>query len=502
MAAVVLDKHNVFDTDDPRESGWFYRLANRLHVVTRDEVILKQLLLEPGDAFDARLADESGRILRRNAYFFDATLTPVENADGSVDLEVMTKDVWTLSPQLSFSRAGGENETLFGLEEMNLLGKGQRLLVARKDGVDRESTEFAFGDDHIGSTWIGAAVRIQDNSDGHKHEATLRKPFHSLESRFSAGMTFADIDEREARYFLGEEAAEYQRRHRLLTAFAGWSSGLDNGWVRRYTAGIVDDENRFGDAVDPSLPSLIPADRHLVYPFIGIEVFEDRFETARNHDQIGKTEDFFLGLRATARVGWADTGFGADRDALVFDAFVSRGFGSLADTALLVTAAASGRVESGSTANRRIDASARFYRKLSDKRLFFMTLEGVAGRKLDLEELVELGGDTGLRGYPLRYQTGHSKLLFTIEQRYYTDWYPFRLFRVGGAMFADVGRSWGRNPLGDENQGWLRDVGIGLRFASTRSGARRVIHFDIAFPLDGDDSIDSVQILLESKRSF
>ena len=89
-----------------------------------------------------------------------------------------------------------------------------------------------------------------------------------------------------------------------------------------------------------------------------------------------------------------------------------------------------------------------------------------------------------------------------MEQRFFWDWYPFRLFRVGGAVFADVGRTWGDNPVGSESAGWLRDVGFGFRFAPTRTGARKILHLDIAFPLDGDDSIDSVQILLESKKSF
>ena len=102
----------------------------------------------------------------------------------------------------------------------------------------------------------------------------------------------------------------------------------------------------------------------------------------------------------------------------------------------------------------------------------------------------------------MRYQTGDSKFLFTVEQRFFTNWYPFRLFRVGGAVFADVGRTWGRNPIGEPELGWLRDVGFGFRFAPTRASSNKLIHLDIAFPLDGDQSIDSVQILLESKRSF
>ena len=76
------------------------------------------------------------------------------------------------------------------------------------------------------------------------------------------------------------------------------------------------------------------------------------------------------------------------------------------------------------------------------------------------------------------------------------------LFGAGGAVFADVGRTWGRNPIGEPELGWLRNVGFGLRLAPTRASANKMIHIDIAFPLDGDPSIDSVQILLESKRSF
>ena len=106
-----------------------------------------------------------------------------------------------------------------------------------------------------------------------------------------------------------------------------------------------------------------------------------------------------------------------------------------------------------------------------------------------------------MRGYPLRYQAGDSKVLATIEQRYYTDWYPFRFARVGGAIFADAGRVWGPNPLGPDNRGWMTDVGIGLRLALTRV-SERVVHLDIAFPLNDDPTIDEVQILLESRKSF
>ena len=44
---------------------------------------------------------------------------------------------------------------------------------------------------------------------------------------------------------------------------------------------------------------------------------------------------------------------------------------------------------------------------------------------LDPDQQLLIGGDTGLRGYPLGYESGTSRGLLTVEQRFYTDWYPF-----------------------------------------------------------------------------
>ena len=37
----------------------------------------------------------------------------------------------------------------------------------------------------------------------------------------------------------------------------------------------------------------------------------------------------------------------------------------------------------------------------------------------DMGEQLLLGGDNGLRGYPLRYQSGNKSLLFNVERRAY-----------------------------------------------------------------------------------
>jgi len=502
VGEIRLEKANVFNLSDPAENNWLYRLANRLHIVTNDKVIRKQLLIQSGDTYSERLIDESERILRGNTYLFDARIKPTKVEAGVVDLTVHTRDVWTLNPDISLSRSGGENRTKIGLEDSNLFGSGQLLRVARTENIDRTEKTFEFADRHLGRSWIDASLKFADNSDGKLNWLSVQRPFYALDARWSAGATLLEHEKRDALYRSGDEAAEYRQERDYFSAFGGWSKGLQNGWARRWTAGAVFDDNRFSVVPNPELPALLPDNRKLVYPFISVDILKDDYQTSTNHDQLGKTEDFYLGSRLFASLGWASESFGADRNALIISARASRGFGSLQKSALLLAASVDGRVESGDARNTLLTASARYYQTQSAKRLFFMSLSVTAGHAVDLDNPVHIGGNTGLRGYPLRYHSGDSKLLLTAEQRFFTDWYPFRLVRIGAAIFADAGRVWGNNPVGPERSGWLTDVGFGLRFAPTRSSNRKMIHLDIAFPLGGDASIDSVQILLESKRRF
>lgn len=500
---VVLDRQNVFNLGDPKEDRRLYRLANRLHVVTREEVIRGQLLFQPGDRFDARLLEETERILRRNEFFIDATVRPIAFEGGMVDIEVVTEDVWSLTPKASFSRSGGENRVSLGAEEVNLLGNGQFLRARYLSNVDRDSTQLEFEDRTLNHGWWGLLVRAADNSDGDSALISLERPFPALDARWSAGLRFTTDDRVTPLYSLGDENAEFRHERDFHRIYGGWSMGLKSGWVHRWTAGYIHDDNRFSAPLepDPDRVTVIPTDRNLRYPFIGLEILEDNFEKAENVNVMGRTEDVLLGARLAATLGYSSTTLGADRNAWVASAQGSVGFGSLNSKALLLGFNGQARLEDGDLRNARLRFDARYYRRQSDRRTFFVEVSGTAGDNLDLDDPIELGGRTGLRGYPLRYQGGDAKAVLSVEQRWFTNKYPFRLFRLGAAVFADVGRAWGENPIGEENQGWLRDVGFGLRIAPVRA-SRRIVHIDFAFPLDGDSSIDSVQVLFRARSTF
>jgi len=502
IGEIYVDPQNIFDGSDPEESGRLYRLANQLHVQTRPHVIAQQLLFRSGDRYSQRLLAESERILRGNRFLYDASVKPVAYHDGKVDVAVLTRDVWTLNPGISFGRHGGENTYGFEIEELNILGTGTSLTLSRKSGIDRDSTLLQFKDPHLLGTWANLDLKYADNSDGYQRGFSLDHPFYALDTRWASGMTVLDDDRVEPLYDLGKTVARFRERHKFGEAYWGWSHGLDGGWTRRWSVGVTYDDKQFGAAPDWTGLTLLPEDRKLVYPWIGFELIQDGFARYRNHDQIGRTEDFYLGTRFGMRLGWADAGLGSDRNALLFSANIGHGFGESEHSTLVMSGAIDGRLEDGTLRNTVFDASLRYYNKQSERRLFFTTLAAAAGRNLDLDNQILLGGDNGLRGYPLRYQTGEASAILTMEERYFTDWYPLRLLRIGGAVFFDVGRTWGSTDVGSPSQGWLKDVGVGLRIGNSRSGLGNIIHVDLALPLDGDPSISKVQLLVETKQRF
>jgi hemolysin activation/secretion protein len=123
-------------------------------------------------------------------------------------------------------------------------------------------------------------------------------------------------------------------------------------------------------------------------------------------------------------------------------------------------------------------------------------------RHPDVPAPLQLGGDTGLRGYPLSFQSGERRALLTLEERIYADWHPYRLIRVGGAVFMDAGRAWNGAEQVTANERVLTDWGFGLRVTDSRSSLGTVLHFDLAFPLNARDQVRSSQFVIKSQTSF
>ena len=151
--------------------------------------------------------------------------------------------------------------------------------------------------------------------------------------------------------------------------------------------------------------------------------------------------------------------------------------------------------------NSIVYAGARYYRRNFERHVFSASLSAVAGHNLDAENQVLLGGDNGLRGYPLRYQAGERSVAAhgraaVLHRLVSVAAVPRGLRRVHGR-----GPRHGNGSARDAALGTLYDVGVGLRLSSPRSSGRSIVHIDLAFPLNGDPSIDKVQLVVETKSS-
>lgn len=505
IGEISIVNQNVFDLDDPEEDRSLYRLANALHIRTRPDVIESQLLFKSGDDYSQRLMEESERILRSNRYLRDAEIRLQRHSQDSVDVAVCTTDVWTLNPSVSFGRGGGKNSGGIGLKEYNLLGSGTQIGVSYKSTVDRNSTALNFADTNLFGSRYQLSGTYADNSDGFTHELDFSRPFFALDTRRAAGMSYFDEQSIQSLYDRGEIAAQYELSVRHHEIFAGFSPGLQGDYVRRYTAGLVYDSHEFSPAASDGFGfEPLPPRREYVYPFVGIEIRQDAYVEATNLDQIAQVEDRFLGRAFSLRVGYSSAALGSTANALHVSGEFSDALHVSERATWLLSTEFSDRIEAGASQNAELTASSRFDFRQSERYLLHMAISGTLGHELDLDNPVYMGGDSGLRGYPLRYQVGDKSVLLTAEQRVFTEWYPFRLFHVGGAIFFDAGRVWGQptGPTGGVSDGWLKDAGFGLRIGNSRSGTGRMIHVDLAFPLDGRDDISSVQLLVEASKGF
>lgn len=493
---------DIFDTSDPKEDKLLFRAANALHIQTRPSVIRRALLFKSGEPLSLRLIEETERLLRSNRYVYDVQLRPVAYQDGVVDIEVLTRDTWSLDPGVSIGRSGGANSSGIHLKEYNLLGTGTSVNFGHSRTVDRTSNEFQFSSDRIFGSWASIGLSHAANSDGRREAASIVRPFYALDARWSAGITAAKDTRVDAVYNAGKVVGQYRHRQQQTEAFAGWSPGLAEGWVQRYSVGVGYQNDAHAPEPGLTAPARLPSDEKLVAPFVRLALIEDRFERELNRNLVGRPEFFALGLAANVQLGWASTGLGSSRDALLYALTISRGFEPMPEHTLVASASLSGQYAGSQVRRQRAGAQAQYYLPQTPRWLFYAALSADVLTRPDAADFLLLGGDNGLRGYPLRYQSGTRRALFTMEERFYTDLYLWRLFRVGGAAFFDAGRAWGGDNQNSDSPGWLSNAGVGLRIVSARAAFSNVLHVDIAFPSNANADVKKVQLLVKSKASF
>jgi hypothetical protein len=510
LGTITVVRQNVFEREDNR----LHRMANRYHLRTRESAIRSVLPFAEGGRVNGRRLREAERLLRGRPYLYDARILPQRDCDGRLDVYLVTRDVWTLEPRLYLRRAGGDNAFGIGITDINLLGYGKALTLGYESDADRRGVLLGYGDPNVaGSRWAFDAL-VVDSDDGERVALGVRRPFYELDARWGVFFALDHFARDEGLYDLGRKLWEIGTESRTHRLSGGWSSGLRDDFVHRWLLGFGYEDHRF--ELPPGLLAGFPdaqlADRRFAYPFVAFQRIEDDFDTRMNLDRVQRTEDVALGMRLYAELGYSSPATGGRGRFLV-------GRAQWADAAWLtsrqlvsVSASLSGYYDLSENVSQNLIANAEAAYRWRHASAWSLLLRGsvTATRNLTLDRQLLAGGDTGLRGFPSRYQSGDRRFLITVEERYYSNVYPWRLFRLGGAVFVDVGRAWyAHEPPAwlshDRDEGYhqvLSNVGFGLRLESTRTRGDRILHLDFGFPLRNGPEIRGMEVTLTAKQTL
>jgi outer membrane protein assembly factor BamA len=498
VGEVKISRLNVFDEGNPDESGGAFQVANQLHWLTHESVIRDQLLFESGDEIQVTQLSESERILRGNHFIYDAEVIVRRQCGNKFDIEIITRDVWTLTPDIRLKRSGGQSDVSFVIRDSSFLGTGKSIAVESKQDENSRGFGIRYFDPAVFGSRHKLNLEYEDNDDGHRNYINLRKPFFSLQSQQSYGVSYDDDLGSLWLYDNGEEVNQFSILRKESEMFYGWSAGSKQQQVERYRIGFNHQRVQF-DITENTSQQGIPNSRDLGAFWVDYEFFEDDFVKIANIEQLHRREDINLGDKLYIKLGWVASIFDSDRTGPMLK--VSGQHYLQADIEKYLQLSYEADLfynnDTRDFENSTLKGTLSFNYLQTEQWRFHVQANATHVRHAYMDNPMVLGGENGLRGFPRAYAHGNSKFLLTLEERYFSDLHIWQLIRVGGAIFVDAGKT-----FNGERDHWLASAGAGLRLSSSRAEIGKVLHLDIAFPINDRELVDSYQWLVTVKQSF
>ncbi|MDY7232059.1 BamA/TamA family outer membrane protein [Hyalangium sp. s54d21] len=480
LEAVLVAAEDVVAQSDP-----YPNILNVFHVRTREEVIRREVLLEPGALYSPALAEETARNLRKLNIFAVVRVVPVKGqTPGGVALLVITKDIWSLRLSQDFELVGSFVRYLrLQGTEANFLGLNQRLAL---DFLLRPDT-LSFGQTYInrrvgGSRWyLGETAslilgRESGKPEGSRGTLVLQRPLYSLSTPWGAS-TSVTWNTATTRVFRGTEVWQLPYPDGEPVPFIYVTSEVSGGasYTRSYgeyykvnvTGGVEAYHREYAAPAAAPLDDAqrewlkenhLPHSEDATYASLSLSAFEARYEVMRGVDTYALSEDYQIGHYVVASLRYAPPAFPSAAHYAEAGAAVRYRW-LYADALTTVSAAGAIRRALGTGSqwtNRRWAAEIH---QVSPKVLGgrFMA-RGVLDVNIDdlFDRIELLGGANGLRGARQDAYSGKRLLLVNVEYR--TAPVVFQTLHMGGVLFYDAGSAFDRRPK------MVHSVGVGIRF--------------------------------------
>jgi hypothetical protein len=497
---IYIVDHTVFGPGDGP-----LRLLNVFHISTKASTVRRELVFHEGQTWDQARIDETARHLRDPISTSLVAIVPIASGtDGVVDVLVVTRDVWSLRANSNYEIQGNQLTFLsLALSENNFLG--WRKLVAASFRMDQGAYRVgplyldrnAFGK-HIYVLALGGPVfnRHTSKLEGSASEVTVARPLWSLDTKWGAQLDWTHRDAID-RAFQGDGLAlfhapdgeelpyEYHMKKYTLkaTVTRGFGDKVEQRVKGGYALSIIrptllpDFQADTRVARDSFVNGAMPPSERTSELFVGWSMFVPKFRNFQNVDTFDLAEDVQMGPQSEAELGLALGLYGSEANFLRLTG--SLGYtGGLGDDGLWkLTMSATSRVQGGEAIDNILETQARFV----SPTFGFMRLVSqltLSGLFIDRQnQYYTLGGDNGLRGYPIGAERGDRRMVWQTEIR--SKPISILFTRDGFVWFVDVGDS--ANSF--RGMALHTDVGVGLRALVPQLDSG-VYRFDIAVPVD------------------
>lgn len=292
----------IYTEEQAEKSSWA-DFANRFHTPTRESVIKTDLLFKEGDVLDEELLKQSERRLRRFQFLNKAEVKVVPVDNKTVDVEVYTKDAWSLVPGMNI-KGGGDLYTISAhLMEVNLLGYGKKLYAEGIYESDVGTTwKFGYSDYQLfNSRWIGNAV-YQTGPLIESAFLQARLPLYSIDSVWSYGGSVYSADQIIRHFENGDESSRFAKDQVRLEAYMTRSFG------ERYKKTNLKFSLKYLEADYSTLGAQTtvppPPDQINITPTVRLSTENIKWDKFTYIDKMGPVEDNWLGIRYGGKVGY------------------------------------------------------------------------------------------------------------------------------------------------------------------------------------------------------
>lgn len=458
--------------------GSFYRLADRLHIETRREVIEQFLLFHEGDVYRPERLQETERNLRALSFLKSASVIASAPHDGVVDVTVTTQDSWSIAPETQAGSRGGQNTFGATIADTNFLGYGKDVEVGWSHGIQRDSLAFNYNDPAFFAPYWHAHMEYVITSDGFSRRLNLGRPFYSFSAPWASLLSITDYRRDDRLYGSGVEVSRFTHAHKEATASYGLALEPADRSARRLVGGIRAIDDDFAPIAGRTLDT--PSAHTFRYLFVRYESATNDFIKLNFINKDLRYEDFNLGRQYSLEAAVSPRAFSLPTTT-GFVCLTAADGSHAGDNAFLLGAVTAASRVGGGLQNTIATANATFVKRWTGDhpRAFVAKVALNEGWHLDRENQFFADGLTGLRGYRVYAFAGSRSMVVNLEQRLYLGREVLQLASPGVVAFVDAG------DATDRGFSLKSDVGIGIRVGLPRT-PKNLLRVDLAYPLQQD----------------